>query len=67
MVKVPQWFINLLNESFYDEEEQMKAIGSAFMKKNIEPKRCRGGGSHIPLLVVDLVCAEDGWIMENMP
>lgn len=67
MVKVPQWFINLWNEGFYDEEEQIEAIGTAFTKKNIEPERCRGGGSHIPLLLFNLVCAKDGWLMEKMP
>lgn len=41
MVKVPQWFINLWNEGFYDEEEQMEAIGTAFTKKNIEPEDAR--------------------------
>lgn len=55
MVKVPQWFINLWNEGFYDEEEQMEAIGTAFTKKNIEPERCKDGGSHIPLLLFNLV------------
>lgn len=27
----------------------MEAIGTAFTEENIEPGRCRGGGSHIPL------------------